>query len=102
MPEPDYPCVEKQDTAEVFSSGGLDYFCKSTTPLKAVTDTAISCQKRLRGGHSGVPKINNSPKHGVPFHPFINNRERESHKRGNRRRIIFMFQICHCPFNDFK
>ena len=83
----DYPCAEKHDTVEVFSSGGLDYFCKSTTPLGAVTDTVTSCQKMLRGGLSAEPQINDSPKQGVPFHPSINgeeNRERGSHKRSNR------------------
>lgn len=72
MTKSDYPGVKQQDTAEVSSSGGLDYFYKPTTSLKAVTDTVMSCQKMLTGDLSAAPKINSSPKHGVPFHPFIN------------------------------
>lgn len=48
-------CAEKHDMVEVFSFGSLDYFCKSTTPLKAVTALLMSCQKMLRGGLSAVP-----------------------------------------------
>ena len=65
----------------------------------------MSYQKMYRGGLFAVLKINNSPKHGARFHFFINNRERGSRKRSNRRdggSMIFMFQTFHCPFSDFR
>lgn len=71
MTRSDCTCVKKHDTVKDFSSRSLDYFCKSASRLKAVTDMVTSCQKMLKGGLSTVSQINNSPKYGVFFHPFV-------------------------------
>lgn len=55
-------CVKKHDTVKDFSSRSLDYFCKSVSPLKTVTDMMTNCQKMLKGGLSTMSQINNSPK----------------------------------------
>ena len=87
--------VEKDNTVEDFSSSSCWIISLNLmSPLKAVTDLVTSCQKMLRGGLSTVPHINNSPKHGILFHPSsINNknREGESHRSNRRegRNIIF-------------
>lgn len=71
MTRSDSTCVKKHDTVKDFSSRSSNYFCKSASRLKPVTDMLTSCQKTLKGGLSTVSQINNSPKHGVFFHPFI-------------------------------